>query len=91
MTINHLREFLIRFQPLPLETRAPVVEEAPRPALAFVVPELPEGFLQQVGPVESLVGREQFPERLPAVQRQVLPARQQRVLLTLDVVAVPAA
>lgn len=34
----------------------------------------PEGFLQQVSPVESVVGREQFPERLPAVQSQVLPA-----------------
>ena len=37
---------------LPLQARAPVLEEAPRPALALVVPELTEGLLEQVGRVQ---------------------------------------
>ncbi|MEO8847384.1 MAG: hypothetical protein ABI440_01960 [Casimicrobiaceae bacterium] len=69
MTVDHLGEFLVRFEPLPLRVRTPVVEEAPRPTFDFVLPELTEGFLQQIGPVESLVGRQQFLERLPAAQQ----------------------
>src|ERR1700757_3268272 len=38
MTVNHLGEFLVRFEPLPLEADPPVLEEAPRPALAFIAP-----------------------------------------------------
>src|ERR1019366_7579320 len=52
MPIDHLGEFFIRCEPLPLQARAPVLEEAPRPALALVVPELAEGFFQNVGRVQ---------------------------------------
>ena len=38
MTINHLGKLLIGLEPLPLEACPPVLEEAPRPALAFVAP-----------------------------------------------------
>src|SRR6188474_654906 len=42
MPIDHLGEALVGREPLPLQTRPPVLEESPRPALAFVVPELTE-------------------------------------------------
>src|SRR6516162_10363975 len=35
MTIDHLGEFLIRWEPLPLEACAPILEETPRPAFAI--------------------------------------------------------
>ena len=91
MTLDHLGELLVGLQALPLQARPPVLEEATRPAFGVVVPELTEGFLEQVSPVESAVGREQFLERPPAVQRQVLSTREQRVLLTLDVASIPTA
>src|ERR1019366_6750429 len=46
MTVDHLGELLVGFEPLPFQAGAPVLEEAPRPSLALVVPELSEGFLQ---------------------------------------------
>src|SRR5437868_7520482 len=42
MTIDHRGELLIRLKPLPLEARAPMIEEAPRPALALVAAPLAE-------------------------------------------------
>jgi hypothetical protein len=47
-------------------------------------PELAEGRLEQVGDVEPLVGAEQSPQRLVALQGEVLLARQQFVFLALD-------
>src|SRR5437879_9234917 len=90
MTIDHLREFLIRLEPLPLQARAPVLEEASGPSLAFVAPQLAEGLLENIGRVEPLVGRQQRLQRLPAVEREVLLARQQRVFLALDVAPLAA-
>ena len=46
MTIDHLGELLVRLEPLPLEAGAPVLKEAPRPALALVAPQLAEAFLR---------------------------------------------
>src|SRR5207237_10843253 len=83
--INHLGELLIRLEPLPLEAPAPVLKEAPRPALALVAPQLAEALLEQIGRVEALVGRKQRLQCLLAVEREVLLAREQRVFLTLDV------
>src|SRR5450759_78610 len=91
MLINHLSEFFVGFQALPLQARAPVLEESPRPALALVIPELTERFLEKICRVQALVGRQQGLQRTLAVQVEILPARQQRVLLALDVLAlVPA-
>ena len=59
MALDHLGELLVRLEPLPLQACAPVVEEAPRPAFALVVPQLAEGLLEQVGLVQPLVGRQQ--------------------------------
>src|SRR3989442_11634735 len=91
MSINHLSELLVGFQALPLEGHAPVLEEAPCPALTLVVPELAEGLLEQVRRVQAFVGRQQRLERLSALHGQVLATREQRVLLTLDVAAILAA
>ena len=62
----------------------PVLEEAPRPGFALVVPELAEGLLEQVGGVEALVRGEEKAERLAPLERQVLAVREQGVLLPLD-------
>src|SRR5246127_2793435 len=85
MTIDHLGEFLIRREPLPLEACAPVLEEAPRPAFAFIAPQLAEALLEDIGRVEPFVGRQQYLQRLLAVEREILSAREQRVFLALDV------
>src|SRR5262245_7940726 len=90
MTIYHCREFLVRLEPLPLEARAPVLEETSCPSLAFIAPQLAEALLENIGRVEPLVGRQQRLQRLLTLQREALLARQQRVYLPLDV-APPAA
>src|ERR1700730_9769599 len=85
MTIDHLGEFLIRREPLPLEACAPVLEETPRPAFAFIAPQLAEALLENIGRVEPFVGRQKYLQRLLAVEREILSAREQRVFLALDV------
>jgi hypothetical protein len=45
VAVDHLGEFLVRLQPLPLQLPVPVLEKLPCPCLAPVVPELPKGFL----------------------------------------------
>ena len=87
--INHRGELLVGPQALPLEGGPPVLEEAARPALPAVVPELAERLLEQVGRVQALVGRQQRLERAPAAEGQVLAVRQQGVLLPLDEPALP--
>ena len=59
MAIDHVGEAHVGSEALPFEAGSPVVEEAPRPALAPVVPELAEGLLEDVGGVEAPVGGEQ--------------------------------
>src|SRR5712691_1668592 len=87
--LNHRGELLVRRQALPLQRRPPVLEEAARPALPAVVPELAERFLEQVRGVQPLVGGEQGRERPAAAEGQVLAVRQQGVLLALDEPALP--
>ena len=84
MTIDHLGELLVGTQTLPFKGGAPVLEEAPCPALAFVAPELTEGLLQQVCDVQALVGGKERLQRLAAFQSEILPVREQGVLLPLD-------
>src|SRR2546425_9820237 len=61
MPLNHLRKLLVGFQPLPLEAVAPGLKEPPRPALALITPQLPEGFFEERGGIEPLVGKPQPP------------------------------
>src|SRR5438874_398876 len=90
MSLDHLREFLVGFKPLPLQRSFPVVEETPRPGLSPVAPQLSEGFLQQVGGVEPLVGCQQRLECLTSLQSEVVAVRQQRVLVSFDEAAILA-
>src|SRR3972149_9550671 len=46
MTVDHLGKLLIRREPLPFQRPAPVLEEAPRPPLALVAPELAKGLFE---------------------------------------------
>src|SRR5216683_1606152 len=82
--LNHRGKSLIGRQALPLQGRPPVLEEAPRPALAAIAPELPERFFEQVRRVEPLVGGEQGLQGPPAIQGEVLTMREERVFLALD-------
>ena len=88
MTIDQLGELLVGFEPPPFQARAPVLEEAPGPALALVVPELAEGLLEHVGGVQPLVRREQDLQALPRCAGQILAMREQQVLLPLEVAPV---
>lgn len=90
MGIDHAGELLEGLQPLPLQGRAPVLEELPSPSFATVAPELTERLLEEVGRLQTLIGFEQRPERPLAIQREVLPVGQQRVALPLDKLALVA-
>ena len=90
MTVNHFSEFLKRFQPLPLEAGAPMLEEFPCPNLALVVPELAERLLEQIGGIEPFICRQQNFQRSPSIHAQVLAVRQQGVFLPLDEAAIIA-
>src|SRR5450759_3034118 len=90
VTLDHLCELLVGLEALPLERLAPVLEEAPGPSLARVVPQLAERLLEEVGGVEAPVRDQQQLERLAPLERQVLATREQRVLLALDEAAVLA-
>ena len=90
VALDHLGELLVWREALPLEACTPVVEEAARPALAFVAPELTESLLQHIGRIQPFVGGEQCLQRAPAVDRKVLAVREQRVLLPFDEAAILA-
>src|SRR6516162_6366438 len=90
MAFDHGRKLLIRLEPLPLQARPPVLEEAPCPSFALIVPKLAETLLEQIGAVEPLVGGEQGLQCLLAVEREVLPPLQQGVFLAFDIASVAA-
>ena len=78
MALDHFRELLVGLQALPLEAGLPILEELAHPGFALVIPELPEGFLEQVGGIESLVFCQQGRQGLTAISGQVLPVAQRR-------------
>src|SRR6516162_7060435 len=90
MAFDHGRKLLIGLEPLPLQARSPVLEEAPCPGFTLIVPKLAEALLEQIGGVEPLVGDEQGLQCFLAVEREVLPPRQQSVFLALDIASVAA-
>ena len=75
--VDRLGELLVRLQPLPLQLRAPALEELPRPGLAPVVPELSEGLLQHVGGIEPFVRRKQALQVPPCRASKVAQGRAQ--------------
>ena len=88
MSINHLGEFLVRFESLPLQAGTPVLEESPRPSFAVVVPELTEGLLEQIGRVQAFIGRQQRLEGMPTFKGEIFAVREQGVFLPFDEAAV---
>src|SRR5260370_27128841 len=71
--LNHRGKSLVGRQALPLQSRPPVLEEAPRPALAVIAPELPERFFEQLRRFDRLVCGAQALQRPPPLQSQPLP------------------
>ncbi|MHB8428434.1 MAG: hypothetical protein ACYDB8_10620 [Acidiferrobacterales bacterium] len=49
MTTDLLRELLVRFEALPLEARALILEEPSCPAFFLITPEFPEGLPEEIG------------------------------------------
>ena len=88
VAVDHLGEFLEGRQFLPFQGYTPVLEELPGPGNAAAVPELSEGLLEQVGRLQPLIGLQQRPRGLLAIQGEVLPMRQQRISLSLDKLAI---
>ena len=66
-TNDLLGEPLVGRESLPLQARTLALEEAPRPALALVVPELAEGLLEKVRRVQPLVRCQQDLQALAAL------------------------
>src|SRR6266576_2419228 len=81
---NHRCKPLEWLQSLPAQRLPPLLEETPRPARRAVIPQLAEGFLEEVSRVQPLVRLEQQSEGRPSVRFQVPPMSQQRVPLPLD-------
>ena len=84
-------KLLIGFKALPLQLRLSVLQELPRPGFAGVVPQLREGFLEQIGGVQALVGGKQELQILASRAFEVLRMRQQGIFLPLDERAILAA
>jgi hypothetical protein len=91
VTIDHRSELLVGLKPLPFKCRLPVLEKTSRPSLTPAVPQLPEGFLEEVGDVEPVVGLQQFVKGTAALQREIVAVRQQTILLALDDASILAA
>ncbi len=72
MGFNHVSELPIRLQPLPLQRVFPALEEGTSTPFGAVVPELSEGFLENVGRIQAAVDLEQFLQGPSPVQVQVL-------------------
>ena len=60
MGLNHAGELLVRMQALPFEAVFPTSEKGASAAFGAVIPELPEGLLQNIGGVQAPVGLEQL-------------------------------
>src|SRR6476661_6667637 len=87
VSLDQRGELLVGLQPLPLQRRTPLLEESQRPTRRFVVPELSERLLEEIRRLQTLVGLEQQLECCLTTVAQVVPPRQQGVLLPLDVAA----
>src|SRR5262249_62197777 len=85
---DHPGKLLVGLETLPPEGGFPPVEEPPRPALPLIAPQLPEHLLEEIGLVQSPIGREELLQGLTPLLRQVGPMGQQRVFLALDEAAI---
>src|SRR4029077_7374560 len=84
VSLDHLGKLLEGLQALQLEGIPPVVEEPASPAGSLVIPELPEGFLEEIGFVQPLVHLEQQLQGSPPLDGEVLPAGEEVIFLPFD-------
>ena len=87
VALDHLGELLEGLEPLPAQLGFPVLEESPSPERVFVIPELPEGLLEQIRLVEPFVGLQQRAQGPSALGIQIGFVGQQRIALALDELA----
>jgi len=87
VALDHVGELLEGFKPLPAQLGFPVLEESLGPERVPVIPELPEGLLEQIRPVESFVGLQQRAQGPSALGIQIGFVGQQRIALALDELA----
>jgi len=87
VALDHGGELLEGFKPLPAQLGFPVLEESPGPERVFVIPELPEGLLEQIRLVEPFVGLQQRAQGPSALGIQIGFVGQQRIALALDELA----
>ncbi len=70
--VNQRRKLSIRLQALPPQTVLLAFEKDPGTPFGAVVPTLAEGFLEEVGRIQPPVSLQQFFQRPPAIQTEVL-------------------
>ena len=87
VALDHGAELLEGFKPLPAQLGFPVLEESPGPERVAVIPELPEGLLEQIRLVEPFVGLQQRAQGPSALGIQIGFVGQQRIALALDELA----
>jgi len=85
MALDHLGELFVGFEPLPLQGGPPVIEKSPGPAFSLVVPELAEGFLEQVRCVQPFIRLEQCLQGHTSIHREVFPVMGVKSLLLTKV------
>ena len=90
MGFNHFGKLSVWFQTLPFQTVFPSLEEGTGTTFGTVVPELSEGFLEDVGRVQTPISLEQFFQSASSIQTQVLAPGEQCITLPLDVTPVLA-
>lgn len=60
MALDQASKLAVGFQPLPLQGVLPTLEESPCAAFCAVVPQLPEGLLEQIGGIGRLLAASSF-------------------------------
>jgi len=84
VVFDHVGEFLKGRQSAPSQLRFPVVEKFQGTSRIFVIPELPEGFFEQIGLLDPPVGLEEKPQSPAPIQIEVGAIREQGEALTFD-------
>ena len=90
MGFNQLGKLPIRLHSLPFQAVFPAFEKGARATFGTVVPELSEGFLEDIGRVQTPISLEQFFQGASSIQTQILAPGEQRITLALDVTPVLA-
>ena len=84
MTLNQTDELAVGLEPTPFELCLPFLPEPQGAAPVGVVPEVAEGFFEQIGLLKSRAGREDGIEGLPSLASHTCPTLQQQKLLARE-------